>query len=148
MKKAVLDTNTIISGLLNPKGPPGKILDLALQGKFSLVSSEHLIDELRRALKYERVAAILAKRGWTEEDLARFIEGFRKICTITQGNALSEQMCRDPDDDWLLACAEESGVEVIVSGDKDVTALKKYKGTRILDARSFLIELSSTNSQP
>ena len=147
MKRAVLDTNTIISGLLKPKSPPGKILDLAMQGKFSLASSEHLINELRRALKYERVATILAKRGWTEEDLIRFIEGFRKICTITQGSPLSEKVCRDPDDDWLLACAEESRAEVIVSGDKDVTALKKYKGIRILDARSFPKELTFTESQ-
>jgi predicted nucleic acid-binding protein len=27
MKRAVLDTNTIISGLLSPKSQPGKILD-------------------------------------------------------------------------------------------------------------------------
>jgi len=142
MKRAVLDTNTIISGLLSPKSPPGKILSLALQGKFSLASSEHLVDELRRAMKYERVATILTERGWTEEDFIRFIEGFRKICMLTQDNPLSEQICRDPDDDWLLACAEESGAELIVSGDKDVTSLKKYKGTRILDARSFLEELT------
>jgi hypothetical protein len=57
-------------------------------------------------------------------------------------------MCRDPDDDWLLTCAEELGAEVIVSGDKDVTALKKYKGARVLDARSFLIELTFTDSRP
>ncbi len=148
MKRVVLDTNTIISGLLSPKSPPGKILDLAMQGKFSLASSEHLMNELRRALKYERVTSILAKRGWTEEDLTLFIEGFRKICTITQGSPISEKVCRDPDDDWLLACGEESRAEVIVSGDKDVTSLKKYKVTRILDARSFLKELSFINSQP
>jgi putative PIN family toxin of toxin-antitoxin system len=142
VKRAVLDTNTIISGLLSPKSPPGKILDLAMKGKFSMASSEHLVQELRRALKYEKVTSILTKRGWTEEDFSRFIEEFRKICTISQGNPLSEQMCRDPDDDWLLACAEESGAKLIVSGDKDVTSLKKYKGIRILDARSFLEEFT------
>ena len=82
------------------------------------------------------------------EFFSQFIEEFRKICTITQGNALSEQVCRDPDDDWLLACAEESGAELIVSGDKDVTSLKKYKEIRILDAGSFLEELTWTESQP
>lgn len=125
MKRAVLDTNTIISGLLIPKSPPGMVLDLALRGTFSLASSEHLLDELRRALKYERVFSTLAKRGWTEEDFVQFIEAFKKLCTVTQGSPLSEKVCRDPDDDWLLACAEEAKVEVIVSGDRDVTSLKK-----------------------
>jgi predicted nucleic acid-binding protein len=106
------------------------------------------VAELRRALKYERVFSTLAKRGWTEEDFVQFIEAFKKLCTLTQGSPLSEKVCREPDDDWLLACAEEAKAEVIVSGDRDVTSLKKYKWIRILDARSFLEESIRTDSQP
>jgi putative PIN family toxin of toxin-antitoxin system len=53
MKKVVLDTNIIISGLTGPNGAPGKILNLALQKKFHLMISEHLLGELGRALKCE-----------------------------------------------------------------------------------------------
>jgi len=30
----VLDTNVLVSGLLNPKGPPGKILDLVISQNY------------------------------------------------------------------------------------------------------------------
>ncbi|PIY26102.1 MAG: putative toxin-antitoxin system toxin component, PIN family, partial [Deltaproteobacteria bacterium CG_4_10_14_3_um_filter_51_14] len=30
--KIVLDTNVMISGMLNPSGPPGKIIDLLRSG--------------------------------------------------------------------------------------------------------------------
>ncbi|MEW6263942.1 MAG: putative toxin-antitoxin system toxin component, PIN family [Thermodesulfobacteriota bacterium] len=140
MRKVVLDTNTIVSALLDPYGHPGKILDLAFKGKIFLISSERLLDELRRALHYGRVVKALAQhRGaWSEEDTADFITNFRKICRLSSSRPLNGRVCRDPDDDWLLACAEEAGADAIVSGDKDLLALPARQGVRILNAKAYL----------
>ena len=142
MRKAVLDTNTIVSALLNPRGQPGLLLDLAFKGGFVLITTGRLIDELHRALDYPKVVKALARHrgGWSAEDTASFINAFQKFCRLSSGRALEIPVCRDPDDDWLLACAEESGAEVIVSGDKDLLTLQYYRGIRILDARAFLNE--------
>jgi len=144
--KVVLDTNTIISGLLNPNGPPGRILNLAAQNEITLATSDHLIEELSRAMQYEKVVNILTRRGWTKQDTAVFIEKLRKICKLTPGNPLLENVCRDPDDDWFLACAKEAEADVMVSGDKDLLTLEKYEEIRIIDARSFLNEYIATNT--
>jgi len=149
VKKVILDTNIIISGLISPKGTPGKVLNLALQKRFRLVSSEHLLGELSRALKYKRVTDALARarKEWTEKDTAEFIRDLRKVCSIFPSQPLSERVCQDPDDDWLLSCAVQSGATIIVSGDKHLTDLGKYRHTRIVEAMAFLDQLTSMNSQ-
>lgn len=43
-----------MSGLLTPKGAPGKLVRAWLDLRFELVTSEEQIDELRRVLDYER----------------------------------------------------------------------------------------------
>ena len=49
--RLLLDTNVIVSGLLSPKGPPGKLVRAWLDGRYDLLTSEEQLDELRRVLK-------------------------------------------------------------------------------------------------
>lgn len=56
MKRAVLDTNVLVSGLLNPDGPPGRILDLLLLGELQPVFDERILLEYRRVLLRPRFA--------------------------------------------------------------------------------------------
>jgi putative PIN family toxin of toxin-antitoxin system len=78
MLKVVIDTNVIISGLLNPVGTPGKILTLAFERKFQPISSEHLLDELRKSLSYPKVLEAFRKtrKAWIERDSMDFIKIF------------------------------------------------------------------------
>jgi predicted nucleic acid-binding protein len=43
--RIVLDTNVLVSGLLSPHGPPGRIFDLLLGGKLTLVFDDRLLAE-------------------------------------------------------------------------------------------------------
>jgi uncharacterized protein len=56
--RAVLDTNTIVSGV-GWGGPPGAVLDAALAGHFEIVTSPALLDELRRVLAYPKLQAVI-----------------------------------------------------------------------------------------
>ena len=48
----------------------------------------------------------------------------------------------DPDDDWLLAVAQEARADYSVTIDKsDLLALRQHGVTRILTAREFLEKL-------
>ena len=47
-------------------------------------------------------------------------------------------MCRDPDDDNILAAAESGKCDCIITGDKDLLVLKAYKGIDILNPREFI----------
>lgn len=45
---------------------------------------------------------------------------------------------RDPDDDKFIECAIDSGALYIISGDKDLLVLEKYKGVTMITAADFV----------
>ncbi len=54
--KAVLDTNVVISGILQPASKPGLVLDMALSGEIELVASEYLLAEYDAVLRRPKFA--------------------------------------------------------------------------------------------
>lgn len=53
-----------------------------------------------------------------------------------------EAVSGDPDDDLILACAVEAGVEVLVSGDRrHLLPLGEHRGVRIVTPQALLAEL-------
>jgi putative PIN family toxin of toxin-antitoxin system len=47
------------------------------------------------------------------------------------------RVCRDPDDDIILACVEETQSDRLVTGDNDLLVLEAYRRTRIISPRDF-----------
>lgn len=47
-------------------------------------------------------------------------------------------ICRDPDDNHLLALCKDGKVDVLITGDKDLLVLKKFGKTRILAPADFI----------
>jgi predicted nucleic acid-binding protein len=47
-------------------------------------------------------------------------------------------VCRDPDDDHVLACALAAQADLIVSGDADLLNLREYQSIRIVAAAEAL----------
>ncbi|MGD8519119.1 MAG: putative toxin-antitoxin system toxin component, PIN family [Anaerolineae bacterium] len=57
------------------------------------------------------------------------------------------RICRDPDDDWLIACAVVGEADVIIiSGDDDLLALKRVRDIPILTAAQLLEMLELEDS--
>lgn len=46
----VLDTNVVVSGLLNPAGPPGRLIDMVLLRQLVLAHDDRVISEYREVL--------------------------------------------------------------------------------------------------
>ena len=46
----VLDTNVVVSGVLNETGKPAKVLDLALEGRFQLAYDDRILGEYEDVL--------------------------------------------------------------------------------------------------
>ena len=53
--RVVLDTNVIISGLINPKGPPGEVLKALKAGRFILVTSQAINEEILEVMDRPRL---------------------------------------------------------------------------------------------
>jgi putative PIN family toxin of toxin-antitoxin system len=130
--RALLDTNTIVSGV-GWGGPPGAVLDAALAGHFEIVTSPALLDELRRVLSYPKLQAAIGDADKLIELLA--------IAAIVVTPTETVELVRDPDDDRLIEAALAARADVIVTGDQDLLTLGRVDEIRILTPREFLSTL-------
>jgi putative PIN family toxin of toxin-antitoxin system len=70
MRCWVLDTNVVVSGLLNPHGPSARVLDGVLDGRVRMVYDARILAEYRDVLHRPRLKL-------KAEDSATFLEGLR-----------------------------------------------------------------------
>ena len=138
MMQIVLDTNVIISAILNPYGSPGKILNQVFDQKVSLCLSPPLIAEIRRVLRYQKIVNLIKQKGRTVELAEEHIEKIVAIAHVTTGHVLINPIATDPDDDRVLECAIEANADYIISGDKHLKDLGNFQGVPILTPRAFL----------
>lgn len=102
--KAVLDTNVLISATLIRDGKEDRILRAWQRGGFELVLSPQILEEMGRALLYEK----LQKYRWMKEkEVVALIELLAQESLLVAGN-VSVKASRDPDDDKFLAAAIEA----------------------------------------
>ena len=57
---------------------------------------------------------------------------------VIEPEPLSKSVCRDKDDNWVLAAALTGRADFVVSGDKDLLILKEFHGIKILSPRQFV----------
>ena len=57
--------------------------------------------------------------------------------TMVRPAALGEAVCRDPDDDDIIACALGGKAKVICSGDGDLLALNGFRGLEVMKPSVF-----------
>jgi putative PIN family toxin of toxin-antitoxin system len=133
----VIDTNVLLSGLFW-HGPPHTLLGKARDGAVDLVLSTELIEELLDVVARPKFAGILARTNRTPE---RIRTELRMLVDIVSAPPLPRPVCRDPDDDTVLACAVAARADLIVSGDDDLRALGKFENIPIVNAAEALIRL-------
>jgi putative PIN family toxin of toxin-antitoxin system len=131
---AVVDTNVLVSGMGWSSRAPGKIVDAILEGRFFLVSSEPLLEELERILHYPKLARVFARATY-------FAELLRDIALMVHPLQLITILPDDPDN-RLLEAAVTTQADVIVSGDDDILALgAEFHGIRVLRPTDFIAHL-------
>lgn len=130
--RVVLDTNILISALLLPSGHPDTIYGAWLLGRFTLVSCEEQIRELRAALEKPALAQRIRPHR-----AGRMVNQLRGLAEFA-GPLPRVRRSPDPTDDYLLALAEGGRADFLVTGDKSgLLSLGTHHGTRILAAREF-----------
>lgn len=134
--RLLLDTNILVSGLLSPKGAPGKLVRAWLDLRFELITSAEQIDELRRVLGYERL-----QRYIHPEQARDFVENL-EVLAILATDLPTLDVSPDPDDNVILATAVAGKADAVVSGDKgDVVALGEVEGISIITAQAAVERL-------
>jgi hypothetical protein len=135
--RAVVDSSVLISAFLRP-GPPRHVLSAAKDRRFALCLSGRLLDETRRGLLKARNRV---RYDYTPRKAEAFVASVVHLAfmVIDEPPAI-EPVCRDRDDDHVLATALAAGADCIVTGDADLLSLGTYRGIRILSVRAFLGE--------
>ena len=137
MIRAVLDTNLLISYLLTHRPPIATLIDHHLsRDDIVLVTAPELLAELDRVLTYPKL-----QRYYTDEERTRFVALVMALGEVVDLPETIPRICRDPDDDRLVACAIVGEAGVIVSGDNDLLALERVGDIPILTAAQFLAML-------
>jgi putative PIN family toxin of toxin-antitoxin system len=132
--RVVLDTNVIVSATLIRGGNEDRLLRAWQRGAFDLVLSPPILEEIGRALLYER----LQKFRWMpEEDTISLLGALGQESHLVPGH-VTVTVSGDPTDDKFLAAAIEGRARYVVSGDKDLLAVKAYRGIRIVRPAAFL----------
>lgn len=128
--KVVVDTNVLVSGIFWG-GVPGKILDHWIEDSFELIVSDEIFTE------YKRVIELLAKKakGVNAESLINMIA---IKSSFVKPNATIFPACDDPDDDKFLEAAVYGKAKYLVSGDKLLLKVAKYKSGLVILPRDFL----------
>jgi putative PIN family toxin of toxin-antitoxin system len=141
--RLVLDTNVVTSALLW-RGIPYQLLQTIRQrSNLHLYSSAALLEELadvltRRSLS-KQLAAIDKQASDVLLDCATAVQ-------IVNAAPLEQPVCRDPDDDDVLALALAAQADLIVSGDQDLLVLGQFEAIPIVTAREALERLGAAAS--
>lgn len=136
---AILDTNVYVGGTILARGTPFEVLEAWRQQRYILVTSEAIIAEIERVLRYFRIRD---RYHIGEADIARLTASLRADALVTPGARVIPPTCSDPDDDKFLVCALEAGADCVVTGDPDLLTLDHYKGIAILKPHEFLARLA------
>ena len=125
--RVVFDTNVLYAAFV-AKGFCEELLDEAA-GACELIWSDTLREEFESILSRRHEIGTA-----TRVALAAYVD----LCEFVEPKPLSERICRDADDDVVLATALAGKADVIVTGDNDLLVLREFRGTRILSPRKFL----------
>ena len=130
--RAVLDANVLISAVI-ARGAPAEALAACRSGRFELIVSDALLDELARTLARPKLS-----RRIPAAEVAAFVDLIRRAGTLVPDPPSPPRRSTDPGDDYLVVLAESSGA-ALVTGDHHLLALSNELPVRA--PRQFLAML-------
>lgn len=123
--RIVLDTNVFISGIFWEGNFCSQIIDQWRKGRFQLVSSPKLVEELVETLRSFKISM---DEELIEEWKNLIIENSVMVDPIVAIKAVKG----DPEDDKFVEAAIYGEADFIISQDKHLLKLKEYNKIKIL----------------
>jgi uncharacterized protein len=128
--KIVLDTNVVVSGLLNSKGNPASVLSLVLTGAVQVCHDDRILAEYAEVLARPHFKFDPRQIGDVLTKLAS--DG---IPTSPSPAALN---LPDPDDEPFLAVALAASADYLVTGNVVDYPSNKRQGARVVTPAEFV----------
>jgi putative PIN family toxin of toxin-antitoxin system len=140
--RVVFDANVLVSGMPASAGTMFALIEHWRSGDIQLVTSQHIIDEVRRAW---------TKPYWqsrlSPSQIDRALALIREEAEVTPITIEVSGVASHMEDDLVLAAAASAQVEVLVSGDTLLRAIGQFHGIDILSPPEMLYRLASEGSR-
>ncbi|MFQ5742825.1 MAG: putative toxin-antitoxin system toxin component, PIN family [Acidobacteriota bacterium] len=125
--KVLLDTNVLIAAFI-AHGSCHELLEHCFH-HHQILTTNDLLKEFEGTLS--------RKFHFTRAEVREAMQVLGWMLRTVEPQPLEAAVCRDPDDDRVLAAAVGGGAACIVTGDQDLLVLEKYRGIAILSPDSF-----------
>jgi len=135
---ADLDTNVLVSAFPAQGTIPATLIDAWCQRVYHLVVSEPILEELEETWRDPYWEA-----RFSPTDRAAAIALLRTAAIMTPLTVAVTGVATHPEDDLILATAVASGASYLVTGDRNLRAVGRYRCVTLLSPREFLERLSS-----
>lgn len=128
--KIVLDTNVLVSGLLTPFGPSGKIVRMVFSGELTLYIDARILVEYKDVLHRPRFK-------FNKDDIGILLDFIKQYGQFTSSSPLKNRL-PDPDDEPFLEVAFAGMVKSLVTGNRKHFSSSVIKGINILSPSEFI----------
>lgn len=131
--RVIIDTNIWISFIISKKLT---LLDGHIfSGKIRILLNENLLSEIKTTIEKPKLQKYFLTQG-----LEKMLNAFDVFIDLIEIKS-SVSVCRDPKDDFLLSLAKDGKADYLITGDKDLLNLGKFRKTKILTITDFLNQL-------
>jgi putative PIN family toxin of toxin-antitoxin system len=132
MQKIVVDTNVIVSSLIQRNYPYHIIFDLFIEDKISLCISPPLVAEYYAVLERPKFAQF---QGFVAK--ARVILANIEIKAMFYNPKITLDLVSDKEDNKILELADECGADFIITGNTNDFTFPLYKQTKIVTPKEY-----------
>jgi putative PIN family toxin of toxin-antitoxin system len=134
--RITLDTNVLVSAFISKEGQPAALLDTILAfSELDLVLSEPILEELSDVLSRENVRR---RFGYAAPEIKSLVRTIREASIIVGVKSIFRVVVEDANDDVIINTAYDGKAGYIVSGDKHLLRIRRFRGIRIVSTASML----------
>ncbi|PKL91927.1 MAG: putative toxin-antitoxin system toxin component, PIN family [Candidatus Goldiibacteriota bacterium HGW-Goldbacteria-1] len=127
--KITVDTNILISVFVYPGTTVVRIFDDIFDGKILLGLSDEILREF--------TGVCVRKFDYDAETAVKYSDLIRRHSVIVYPTE-TVNIIKDEPDNRILECADEFKADYIISGDRHLLDVKKYKNIKIITPADFI----------
>lgn len=132
MQKVVIDTNIVVSALIQRSYPHRIIYDLFVDDKFQMCVSDELLAEYYEVLsrpKFSRFPDFFVLAEILQADIASKAKNYQPTIKL--------DLISDQDDNMILELAETCQADFIITGNTNDFTFSSYQNTRIVTPKEY-----------
>ncbi len=123
--RILIDTNLWVRALISERTRERLALVIA-NPDVQILGSQELIEEIRDVANRPRL-----KKFLTIKDVTQFLEILGQRLDLVSATS-NVRVCRDPEDDYLLAICKDFSLDYLLTEDEDLLVLNPFGETQII----------------